>query len=275
MSATPIPRSVALAEYGDLDILTLRGFPSHRKGYKTYLRNPESRDKIYEFLESTIQNGNQAFVIYPIIFESEKLSLESAEEGYSTLKTRFPNIRIDFLHGKMKEEEKVKKFANFESGNTDILVATSLVEVGIDVPNATLMIIEDAGFFGLAQLHQLRGRVGRGNKEGTCILITKEKPNSEAYNRLSEFASTNDGFIISELDLKYRGEGDTLGDSQCGKTPLKYADPFKDLELLNLAVVAAKNYLDEKSEERDKWIEFLTKQYGKSDDKSIIPMIAL
>lgn len=235
MSATPIPRSLAMALYGDLDLSVLDEMPPGRTPVVTALRSPSQRDGIYTFVREQIVEGRQAYVVYPLVEESEKVDLLSATQEYQRLEgVVFPDARVGLLHGQLPSAEKDAVMRAFADGDIDILVATTVVEVGIDVPNATVMIIEHAERFGLSQLHQLRGRVGRGAAESHCILVAD--PGEEALERLKIFRETLDGFAIARADLRIRGQGDLFGSQQHGKDPvLRFADLMADEDLLALA----------------------------------------
>jgi ATP-dependent DNA helicase RecG len=232
MSATPIPRSLAMTLYGDLDLSVLDELPPGRTPILTALRTPDRRESVYGFVESEIEKGRQVYVVYPLVAESEKVDLLSATEEYERLRTEvFPHRRSGLLHGQLPSPEKDRVMRAFLAGETDILVATTVVEVGIDVPNASVMVIEHAERFGLSQLHQLRGRVGRGVAKSHCILIAE--PGEEALERLRIFRDTNDGFAVARADLGIRGQGDLFGAQQHGKDPvLRFADLMLDEDVL-------------------------------------------
>jgi len=239
MTATPIPRSLALTVYGDLDVSIMRDQPPGRQPIRTRLVWDRDRDGAIEILQSECINGRQAYVVYPLVEESEKLDLKDAENGYEKLVAEFPDMTVDLIHGRMSSEQKESAMKKFVDGETQILVSTTVIEVGVDVPNATVMMIEHAERFGLSQLHQLRGRVGRGPHRSTCILIAHFKRSSEADERLRTMVETNDGFKISEVDLKLRGAGDFFGTRQSGLPDLKIADIVADTEILIQAREAA------------------------------------
>jgi len=232
MSATPIPRSLAMALYGDLDISVLDELPPGRTPVSTSLLPPSRREGVYDFIRAQIAQGRQAYVVYPLVEESGKVDLLSATQEHERLDTRvFPEARVGLLHGQLPTERKDEVMRSFVSGEIDVLVATTVVEVGIDVPNASVMVIEHAERFGLSQLHQLRGRVGRGAAESHCILVAD--PGEEARERLKVFRDTTDGFAIAKADLRIRGQGDLLGSQQHGKDPtLRFADLMADEDLL-------------------------------------------
>jgi len=236
-----------LIAYGDLDISILDEIPKGRKKIETKLVQPEFRAEAYNFVRHEIKAGRQAFVICPLIDPSDKLGVRSVKEVYERLKNDvFPDFKIEVLHGKMKSKEKDKIMENFKKGEIDILISTTVVEVGVDVPNATLMLIENAERFGLAQLHQLRGRVGRGGCQSYCLVFL-ESSSEEANKRLRIFAQTQNGFELAEQDLRFRGPGDILGVRQSGLPTLKFAN-LDDIELLKLARDEAKKFIAEDSE---------------------------
>jgi len=236
LTATPIPRSLALTLYGDLDVTQIREKPPGRGAVKSALRTEAARGKIYEFIRSECAAGRQAYVIYPVIDESERADLKAATTMAEKLKKVFVEFRVGLVHGRLKAEERDATMRAFRDNQVHILVATSVIEVGIDVSNATVMLIEHAERFGLAQLHQLRGRVGRGVAASHCILLS-DSP--EAAGRLHAFCETTDGFKIAELDLKERGMGDLTGARQSGDVPLRYANLETDVALLESARQAA------------------------------------
>src|SRR5688572_26250902 len=236
LTATPIPRSLALTLYGDLDVTQLRERPPGRGSVKTALRTEEARERIYNFIRSECAAGRQAYVLYPVIDESEKADLKAATTMAAKLKQEFAELRVGLVHGRLSAEERDEVMRAFRDNEVHILVATSVIEVGIDVANATVMLIEHAERFGLAQLHQLRGRVGRGSAASHCILLS-DVP--DAADRLTAFTQTSDGFEIAELDLKERGMGDLAGARQSGGIPLRYANFATDLPLLESARKAA------------------------------------
>jgi len=236
LTATPIPRSLALTLYGDLDVTQIRERPPGRGSVKTALRNDAARAKIYEFLRSEARAGRQAYVIYPVIDESENADLKAATTMAARLARTFPELRVGLVHGRVPPDDRDRVMREFRDNQIQILVATTVIEVGIDVPNASVMLIEHAERFGLAQLHQLRGRVGRGEAQSHCILLSNAP---EATARLTNFARTTDGFAIAELDLKERGMGELAGARQSGSAELKYANFETDLPLVEAARRAA------------------------------------
>ncbi len=241
LTATPIPRSLALTLYGDLDVTQIRERPPGRGSVKTALRGEAARAKIYQFIRSECAAGRQAYVIYPVIDESEKADLRAATTMAAELKKVFAEFKVGLVHGRLKPEERDKTMRAFRDNAVQILVATSVIEVGIDVANASVMLIEHAERFGLAQLHQLRGRVGRGTAASHCILLSDAR---EAAPRLQAFCDTTDGFAIAELDLKERGMGELAGARQSGGVPLRYANLETDLPLLEEARAAAARIIE-------------------------------
>lgn len=244
MSATPIPRSLALIMYGDLDVSILDELPPGRQGVDTFLVGESYRARINAFIRKQVVEGHQCFVVCPAVEENEELGLKSAESWAQTLQqTVFPDLRVMLLHGQMKGAQKEAVMSAFAAGEGDVLVATTVIEVGVDVPNATLMVIEDADRFGLSQLHQLRGRVGRGGHKSYCILTTHNR-NGETVGRLKAFCATNDGFKIAEEDLKMRGPGDFFGSRQSGLPAFRVADLSFDLQTLKDAQQASAQWID-------------------------------
>jgi len=233
MTATPIPRTLSLTLYGDLDVSIINELPEGRSAVKTYWRYTNKRKEIYEFIKSKIAKGQQAYIVFPLVEESEKLDLKAATESYEKMSEGiFSDFKIALLHGRMKTEEKDAIMMAFKSGEIQILVSTTVIEVGVDVPQATIMVIENSERFGLTQLHQLRGRVGRGSEQSYCILIAKSPLTDDAVTRLNTMTRTNDGFEIAEVDLKLRGPGEFFGTRQHGLPELKIADPITDSSLL-------------------------------------------
>jgi ATP-dependent DNA helicase RecG len=236
MTATPIPRTLSLTVYGDLDVSVIDEMPEGRKPVKTYWRPEKTRPRIYQFLRKQVREGAQAYVIFPLVEESEKSDLKAATDSYEKMKDGFfAEFRLGLLHGRMKSEDKETVMAAFKNGEIQILISTTVIEVGVDVPNATVMIVEHAERFGLTQLHQLRGRVGRGEKQSHCILIAYGEITTEAMKRLDTMVATNDGFKIAEMDLKLRGPGEFFGTRQHGLPELRIADVIKDTKILYAA----------------------------------------
>jgi ATP-dependent DNA helicase RecG len=244
MSATPIPRTLALIMYGDLDVSILDELPPGRQTVDTFLVGESYRARINAFIRKQVAEGHQCFVVCPAVEENEELNIKSAELWAETLQTAvFPDLRVALLHGQMKGSEKEGIMASFARGEADILVATTVIEVGVDVPNATLMVIEDADRFGLSQLHQLRGRVGRGSAKSFCIL-TSHSRNEETLQRMKAFCKTTDGFKIAEEDLKMRGPGDFFGQRQSGLPAFRVADLSMDLQSLKDAQAASVQWIE-------------------------------
>lgn len=244
MTATPIPRSLSLTLYGDLDCSVIDELPPGRKPVITKLFNSSQKDDIYSLLLAETKRGRQSYVVYPAIEESEKAGLKSAVQGMEAFRKIFPEFRIELLHGRMNAGEKENVMASFKRGEIDILVSTTVIEVGMDVPNATVMLVIHAERFGLAQLHQLRGRVGRGADRSYCLLIVYEPYGEDAKRRLNIMIKSNDGFRISEEDLKIRGPGEFLGTKQAGMPELKNADIVRDIKILETARTEAFNLID-------------------------------
>ncbi|MFD1095325.1 ATP-dependent DNA helicase RecG [Salegentibacter chungangensis] len=245
MTATPIPRTLAMSLYGDLDISVIDELPPGRKPIKTVHRFDSNRLKVFRFLKDEIGKGRQVYVVYPLIQESEKMDYKDLMDGYESIAREFPDYQISIVHGQMKAEDKDYEMDRFARGETQIMVATTVIEVGVNVPNASVMIIESAERFGLSQLHQLRGRVGRGAEQSYCILMTGHKLSNDSKTRLETMTGTNDGFEIAEVDLKLRGPGDLMGTQQSGVLNLKIADIVKDNAILKTARYYAKKVLTE------------------------------
>ena len=237
MTATPIPRTLAMTFYGDLDVSVIDELPPGRKEIKTIHRFDSARIKIFAFIEDEIKKGRQVYVVYPLIQESEKLDYKDLMDGYESIERRFPkpNYQISIVHGQMKAADKEFEMQRFVKGETQIMVATTVIEVGVNVPNASVMVIESAERFGLSQLHQLRGRVGRGAEQSFCVLMTGNKLSSDSKLRMKTMVRTNDGFELSEVDLKLRGPGDIQGTQQSGLLDLKIADLVRDAQIVQYA----------------------------------------
>ena len=237
MTATPIPRTLAMSLYGDLDISVIDELPPGRKPIRTVHRYDSNRLKVFKFLKDEIQKGRQVYVVYPLINESEKMDYKDLMDGYESISREFPKpeYQISIVHGQMKPADKDFEMERFVKGETQLMVATTVIEVGVNVPNASVMVIESAERFGLSQLHQLRGRVGRGAEQSFCILMTSYKLSSDSKTRLETMVRTNDGFEIAEVDLKLRGPGDIMGTQQSGVLNLKIADVVKDNDILKTA----------------------------------------
>jgi ATP-dependent DNA helicase RecG len=247
MSATPIPRTLALTLYGDLDVSVIDELPPGRKPIQTVHYFEEKRLRLFGFLKEQIQLGRQVYIVYPLIEESETLDLNNLMEGFEAIQRAFPppNYRVGIVHGRQAAADKDFEMQRFQKGETNILVATTVIEVGVNVPNASVMVIESAERFGLSQLHQLRGRVGRGAEKSYCILMTGQKLSKESKIRMETMEGTNDGFEIAEVDLKLRGPGDLLGTQQSGVLDLKVADISKDQQLVVYARTIAQNLIQD------------------------------
>lgn len=245
MTATPIPRTLAMTIYGDLDVSIIDELPPGRKPIATIHKYDDQTTSLYQGIRQQILRGRQVYIVFPLIKESEKSDLKNLEEGYITLKEAFPEFHLSKIHGKMKDKEKEEEMQKFVLGQTQILVATTVIEVGVNVPNASVMVILDAQRFGLSQLHQLRGRVGRGAQQSYCILVTNHKLTKETKKRIDVICGTNDGFEIAEADLKLRGPGDLEGTQQSGIAfDLKIADIARDGQLVQMARDEARNIIE-------------------------------
>lgn len=246
MTATPIPRTLAMTLYGDLDVSVIDELPPGRKPIQTVHQFDNRRASLYAFIRKQIEAGRQVYIVYPLIQESEKMDIKNLEDGYTNICEEFPEYRVSKVHGKMKSAEKDAEMQRFLAKQTQIMVATTVIEVGVNVPNASVMVIENAERFGLSQLHQLRGRVGRGADQSYCILVTGYKLSEETRKRISIMVETNDGFEIAEADLKLRGPGDLEGTQQSGVAfDLKIADIARDGQLLQYVRDIAERLLDE------------------------------
>jgi ATP-dependent DNA helicase RecG len=237
MTATPIPRTLAMSLYGDLDISVIDELPPGRKPIRTVHRFDSNRLKVWKFLKDEIAKGRQIYIVYPLINESEKMDYKDLMDGYESISRDFPlpHYSVSIVHGQMKAADKEEEMRRFSLGKTNIMVATTVIEVGVNVPNASVMVIESAERFGLSQLHQLRGRVGRGAEQSYCILMTSHKLSDDSKTRLETMCKTNDGFEIAEVDLKLRGPGDIMGTQQSGVLNLQIADLVRDRDILQLA----------------------------------------
>lgn len=245
MTATPIPRTLAMTIYGDLDVSVIDQLPPGRKPVVTLHKYNNQTTSLYSGIRQQIKEGRQVYIVFPLIKESEKLDLQNLEEGFETLKEVFPEYRLSKVHGKMKAAEKEEEMQKFVKGETQILVATTVIEVGVNVPNASVMVILNAERFGLSQLHQLRGRVGRGASQSYCILVSKPQLSDETRKRINIMCDTNDGFLIAEADLKLRGPGDLEGTQQSGMAfDLKIADIARDGQIVQLAREEAQKIID-------------------------------
>ena len=269
MTATPIPRTLALTLYGDLDVSVIDELPKGRKKIITSHRNDNSRLKVLNFIKETINSGSQVYVVYPLIEESEKKDHKDLMDGYESLKKYFPNTQIGVLHGRMKSENKDYEMTRFLEAKTKILVSTTVVEVGVDVPNASVIIIESAERFGLSQLHQLRGRVGRGEKQSYCILMTKYDLSNESKERVKAMVNSSDGFKIANIDLKLRGPGNMMGTKQSGLLELRFTNLAEDFDTIKETREAAIELI-EKDAEIKKPNNIMIRSYLKSNIKSNI-----
>jgi len=246
MTATPIPRTLAMSAYGDLDMSVINELPPGRKDIKTIHQSNRDRLKLIDFLKDEINKGRQIYVVYPLIKESEKLDFKDLLDGYESFSRDFPmpKYQLSIVHGKMKNEDKDYEMQRFIENKTQILVSTTVIEVGVDIPNATVMVIESAERFGLSQLHQLRGRVGRGAHKSYCFLITGNKQTKESKIRMETMVSTNDGFIIAEKDLELRGPGNIMGTQQSGEMPLRITNLIGDSKLIQKIRLLAEKILE-------------------------------
>lgn len=245
MTATPIPRTLAMTLYGDLDISAITELPAGRKPIKTVHRYDANRLSVFGFLRDEIDKGRQVYMVYPLIEESEKMDLKDLMDGYESVSRSFPGIPVSILHGKMKSQDKEFEMGRFVRGETKIMVATTVIEVGVNVPNASVMVIENAERFGLSQLHQLRGRVGRGAEQSYCILMTDYKISKDTRLRIETMCRTNDGFEIAEVDLQLRGPGDITGTRQSGLMDLLISNLSQDTEILKAARISAEGILQQ------------------------------
>ncbi len=245
MTATPIPRTLAMSLYGDLDISLIKELPPGRKTIKTVHRLDKNRLSVFRFIREEINNGKQIYIVYPLIKESQKLDFKDLMDGYESISREFqmPDYQISIMHGQMKSSDKEYEMERFAKGETNIMVATTVIEVGVNVPNASVMIIESAERFGLSQLHQLRGRVGRGNDQSYCVLMTKDNLSGDSKKRINTMVDSSDGFQIAEVDLKLRGPGDVMGTQQSGVLNFKIANIVYDNDLLFKARESAKDIL--------------------------------
>jgi len=262
MSATPIPRTMIMTIFGDMDTSIIKNKPKNRKEIKTYSKIETKINEVVAFVAKQIEKGNQVFWVCPLIEESKKIDHQSSVKRYENLKKTFKN-KIGLLHGSLNKEEKNKILLDFLNKKIDILVSTTVIEVGIDFPNANIIIIENANKFGLSQLHQLRGRVGRGDKESCCILLFKKNLSENAKKRINILKNSNDGFKISEEDMKLRGYGDLLGFKQSGLQSFRLADPVLNEDLFLLAEKEIKR-IETENQNLDKYIPLL-KMYDRAD----------
>ena len=275
MTATPIPRTLAMTVYGDLDVSVIDELPPGRKPVETVLRYDNRRHEVMRFVGSQLKAGRQAYIVYPLIQESEKLDLRNVEEGYEIIRDTFTDYRVCMVHGAMKPAEKEYQMKLFAENKAQIMVATTVIEVGVNVPNASVMVIENAGRFGLSQLHQLRGRVGRGADQSFCILMSDHKITAETRHRLEVMTQTTDGFVIAEEDMKMRGPGDLEGTQQSGIAfNLRMADVAKDGDILHKAREVALSVVDADPELKDPRNAILARQlrflYNRQENWSLI-----
>jgi ATP-dependent DNA helicase RecG len=240
MTATPIPRTISMTQFGDLDVTTLREMPPGRQDVRTYVVEPAKHVRWWNFVREKLRAGRQAYVVAPLVDESENVSAASVAELYERLVNgELADFRVGLIHGRMRSDEKERAMSEFRAGRTDALISTSVIEVGVDVPNASVMVVESAERFGLAQLHQLRGRVGRGLHSGFCGVLVGDDQSEHARERLEAFARTTDGFELAEMDFNLRGPGDLFSTQQHGLPPLRIADLRTDREVLEEARDAA------------------------------------
>jgi ATP-dependent DNA helicase RecG len=246
MTATPIPRTLALTDYSELDVSKIPDLPPGRKPVQTWVKPESRRDEIYQLIRGQLDAGRQAYIIYPLVEESEKIDLKSATEMADHLQAEvFPAFRVALLHGRLKQDVKDRVMHAFAAGQIHVLVSTTVVEVGVDVPNASIMVVEHAERFGLSQLHQLRGRVGRGSWESHCILLYQAPWTDDARERLQAMAGTSDGFAIAERDLELRGPGDFFGTRQSGLPALRTGDLVRDRDIMEDAHREARRLVEE------------------------------
>jgi ATP-dependent DNA helicase RecG len=262
MTATPIPRTLAMTVYGDLDVSVIDELPPGRKPIKTEWHSDNYRIMLFEFMRQEIAKGRQVYVVYPMIEESETLDYKDLFDGYESISRAFPmpNYFISIVHGRMKAEDRDFEMKQFMEKKTQILVATTVIEVGVNVPNASVMVIESAERFGLSQLHQLRGRVGRGADQSYCVLMTGNKLSEDTKLRMETMVRTNDGFEIAEVDLQLRGPGDLAGTQQSGVLQLKIADLMRDQQMMAAARNIANEWLAEDPEMRSSDSEIILRE---------------
>ena len=272
MTATPIPRTLAMSVYGDLDISTIDELPPGRHPVKTVKRTDKNRLGVIRFIKEEINKGRQIYIVYPLIEESKKMDYKDLMDGYESISRDFPleKYQIGILHGRMKDQEKDFEMQRFKEGKTQIMVSTTVIEVGVNIPNASVMIIESAERFGLSQLHQLRGRVGRGTEKSYCILMTKEKISNDAKKRIDIMTQTNDGFKIAEVDMDLRGPGNLLGTQQSGLLNFKIADIIKDKDILKLSRNDAKQIIENDPLLKNEENKGIKKEFNRINKSSIL-----
>ena len=272
MTATPIPRTLAMSVYGDLDISTIDELPPGRHPVKTVKRTDKNRLGVIRFIKEEINKGRQIYIVYPLIEESKKMDYKDLMDGYESMSRDFPleKYQIGILHGRMKDQEKDFEMQRFKEGKTQIMVSTTVIEVGVNIPNASVMIIESAERFGLSQLHQLRGRVGRGTEKSYCILMTKEKISNDAKKRIDVMTQTNDGFKIAEVDMDLRGPGNLLGTQQSGLLNFKIADIIKDKDILKLSRNDAKQIIENDPLLKNEENKGIKKEFNRINKSSIL-----
>ncbi len=264
MTATPIPRTLAMTVYGDLDVSVIDELPPGRKPVRTAHRYEQKRGALYQFLRNEIKKGRQAYIVFPLIEESEKIDLQNLEDGYKQIVEMFPDFKVCKMHGRMKPAEKEEEMRKFVANEAQIMVSTTVIEVGVDVPNASMMIIESAQRFGLSQLHQLRGRVGRGADQSYCILVTPYELSSDTRKRMAIMTESNDGFVIAEADLKLRGPGDLEGTQQSGiPFNLRIADLVRDSSILYRAREIAEEIIEQDPTLKQPQHEILKRQLNR------------
>ena len=272
MTATPIPRTLAMSVYGDLDISIIDELPPGRKPITTVHRTDKNRLQVFKFIKDEVLKERQIYIVYPLIEESRTMDYKDLMDGYESIEREFPKnqYQLSILHGRMKNEDKEYEMNRFKKGETQIMVSTTVIEVGVNIPNASVMIVESAERFGLSQLHQLRGRVGRGSENSYCILMTKEKISNDARTRIKTMCRTNDGFKIAEVDMNLRGPGNILGTQQSGLLNFKIADIIKDKDILDLARDDAKSLLRNDPQLRHTDNKEIKEEYGKLNKNSIL-----
>ena len=272
MTATPIPRTLAMSVYGDLDISIIDELPPGRNPVKTVKRTDANRLKVFKFIKEQIKEGRQVYIVYPLIEESKKMDYKDLMDGFESISREFPikEYQIGILHGRMKAKEKDFEMKRFKENKTQIMVSTTVIEVGVNIPNATVMIIESAERFGLSQLHQLRGRVGRGSETSYCILMTKNQISNDAKKRIDIMTKTNDGFKIAEVDMELRGPGNLLGTQQSGLLNFKIADIINDKEILKHSRNDAKLIIKNDPELKNLENKEIKKEFNRINETSIV-----